>query len=66
MAGRRDTSYTFLAGVLAYLYYIDFLGWRSKVLVLILAWLIAGGHYTLYLAYHTLGFLLFPQHKQKS
>ena len=57
-ARRRDTNYTFLVGVLAYLAYIDFLHWRGKALVLLLAWLLAGGHHTLYLAYHTLGLIL--------
>jgi hypothetical protein len=55
MAARTATNYTFLAGVLAYLFYIDFLGWQAKAVVLLLAWVLAGGHYTLYLLYHTLG-----------
>ncbi len=55
MAGRTGTNYTFLVGVLAYLSYIEFLAMRGKALVLLLAWLLAGGHYTLYLCYHTLG-----------
>jgi hypothetical protein len=55
MAGRTGTNYTFLVGVLAYLSYIEFLAWGGKALVLLLAWLLAGGHYTLYLCYHTLG-----------
>jgi len=60
MAARTGTNYTFLVGVLAYLSYIEFLAWRGKALVLLLAWLLAGGHYTLYLCYHTLG-----QHRRR-
>ena len=55
MSARTSPNYTFLVGVLAFLCYIEFLSWRGKALVLFLAWVLAGGHYTIYLAHHTLG-----------
>ncbi|XP_023345858.1 long-chain fatty acid transport protein 4 [Eurytemora carolleeae] len=51
----RSTNYPFLVCLLAYLYYINFINFKVKLLVLFIGWVTTGGGYILYLTYHTLG-----------
>lgn len=52
--GKKGTNYPFMAGLIAYLAYIN-VNWKVKMMAGLGGWLLTGGHRLVYLAYHTLG-----------